>query len=286
MLDRLERGYQTSSALSAAYARIYRRTLALLAAASTVLTLAFLLYDEAEAVWMIFVCGAMLLLAWQCQRYASRSACHRRYIEYRAMAESCRVQAYLRCAGSSLQVVDLFTWTQQEETAWITNARSALSIGPAPREGRDIRDCWVEGQRRYHADAAVRVARKSRGSGRVVSAALAVSVLLYLAAVLFEIFAGGRLFPPVLALGAPETYRTVLKIVLGTISAATLFIANYYGRLSLSRKLSTESRSDPGAAGTAGGQKSPVRPGKTKRTGTPFLPGKTTPLFTLNDMTR
>ena len=55
---------------------------------------------------------------------------------------------------------------------------------------------------------------------------------------LFEIFAGGRLFPPVLALGAPETYRTVLKIVLGTISAATLFIANYYGRLSLSRKLS------------------------------------------------
>ena len=33
-----------------------------------------------------------------------------------------------------------------------------------------------------------------------------------------------------------EHYRTALKILLGVISAATLFIGNYYGRLSLGRK--------------------------------------------------
>ena len=39
-------------------------------------------------------------------------------------------------------------------------------------------------------------------------------------------------------MGNAECYRTVLKIVLGSISAVTLFVANYYGRLSLSRVLS------------------------------------------------
>ena len=34
-----------------------------------------------------------------------------------------------------------------------------------------------------------------------------------------------------------ETYRTLLKLVLGSISAATLFISNYYGKLSLSRSV-------------------------------------------------
>ena len=32
-----------------------------------------------------------------------------------------------------------------------------------------------------------------------------------------------------------ERYRTIAKLLLGGISAATLFISNYYGRLSLSR---------------------------------------------------
>ena len=35
-----------------------------------------------------------------------------------------------------------------------------------------------------------------------------------------------------------ELWRTVLKILMGTISAVTLFVANFYGRLSLPRMLS------------------------------------------------
>jgi hypothetical protein len=43
---------------------------------------------------------------------------------------------------------------------------------------------------------------------------------------------------PLLPAENAEGWRTLLKIVLGSISAVTLFVANYYGRLSLSRVLS------------------------------------------------
>ena len=238
ILDRLEGCYRASSVLSANFAKVYRRSLALLAAASTILTLAFLLYDEAEAIWMIFVCGAMLAGAWFCKWYASRSACHRRYIEYRALAECCRVQAFLRYAGSPLQAADLFSWTQQEETAWILNALRILTIGLPPKETRDIRECWVGDQERYHKKAAVDTRHKSEGSDRVVKIALIVSVTLYFAALFFELSAGGMLTRPFLHVGDPEHYRTFLKIAMGGLSAATLFISNYYGRMSLPRKLS------------------------------------------------
>ncbi len=242
LLATLERAYQTADTLSTSFAKIYRRTLALLAVASTILTLAFLLYDEAEAIWMIFVCGAMLAAAWLCMRRAARSACHRRYIEYRALAECCRVQAFLRYAGSPLQAADALSWTQQAETAWIPDALCALTVGPVPGEKRDIRQCWVGVQEAYHRKNIGSTRRQAEGSDRVVRVALIVSVSFYVAAVFFELIAGGRLARPVFPVASPEIYRTILKIVLGSISAATLFISNYYGRLSLPRKLSDHTK--------------------------------------------
>ena len=148
MATRYWRGWRRSAGvagkLSRQYAARYRRVLALLAVASALLTFAFLMYDEAQAIWMILVCGAMLLAAWGCQRYAVRSDCHRRYIEYRALAECLRVQTYLRYAGSGIQASGLLSWTQQEETAWILDALCALTIGKKPETKHDIRTCWVE----------------------------------------------------------------------------------------------------------------------------------------------
>ena len=64
------------------------------------------------------------------------------------------------------------------------------------------------------------------------------SIALYLAAVLFELLSGGLIFRPSVPVVDVEFYRTLLKILLGSISAVTLFVANYYGRLSLPRTLS------------------------------------------------
>ena len=138
-----------------------------------------------------------------------------------------------------MQASELLTWTQQEETAWIKDALCALSVGSHSGRPHDILECWVEDQRRYHAGAHNKAERSADTSGRVVGTALIVSVGLYVSALLFELLFGGELgLRPVADVGNVETYRTWLKIVLGGISAVTLFVANYYGKLSLSRQLS------------------------------------------------
>ena len=240
--DPLLKGMETVSRaagrLSRQYAKRYRCVLALLAIASALLTFAFLMYDEAQMLWMILVCGILVLAAWGCHRYAVFSDCHRRYIEYRVLAECLRVQTYLRYAGSSMQAAELLSWTQQEETAWVMAALYALTIGDAQRAMHDIRICWVEDQRKYHQKAAKTSGQKFEASERVVQCALVLSIGLYLLGVGYELLCGGILFRPVIPVADIELWRTVLKILLGTISAGTLFVANYYGRLSLPRTVS------------------------------------------------
>lgn len=238
VLARMEAVSRAAGKLSRQYARQYRRVLLLLAVTSSLLTFAFLMYDEAQAIWMILVCGAMLLAARGLRRFAVRSDCHRRYIECRALAECLRVQTYLRYAGSGVQAANLLSWTQQEETAWILDALCALTTGRAPQEKHEIRACWVDAQRDYHRKAAKSAGQKLGASERIVNRALTLSVLLYVFAVGFELLCGGLIFRPRLALGDVELWRTVLKILLGTISAVTLFVANFFGRLSLPRTLS------------------------------------------------
>lgn len=236
LLDRMEQVYQQADRLSLQYARVYRRVLVMLAVVSTLLTACFLLYDEANMHWLILVCGLALLFAWMLQRYAKRSSCHRRYLEYRVLAESLRVQAFLRFAGVGREAVSLLPWSQQAETPWIAMAMTVLGVGEGPRRSHDIRACWAQDQLHYHKSARGKAWHKMKGSGRVVGVALFVSVALYLLALVFELLFGGLLsrFP---AIPNAETYRTLLKLVLGSISAATLFISNYYGKLSLSRSV-------------------------------------------------
>ena len=234
LLDRVERVYQRTDRLSLQFAKTYRRILALLAVVSTLITACFLLYDEANMHFLILVCGLALLLAWCLQRYAGRSSCHRRYLEYRVLAESLRVQAFLRFAGVKREAISLLPWSQQQQTPWIAMAMTVLGVGGGPQKTHDIRTCWAEDQLRYHTSACGKARTKLRGSGRVVGVALLVSILLYLLALVFELAFGG-LLPRRPAILDAEAYRTWLKLILGSISAATLFISNYYGKLSLSR---------------------------------------------------
>ena len=234
-LARMDALSRAAGTLSRQNARRYRRVLALLAAASSLLTFAFLLYDEAQAIGMIVVCGLMLLAAWGLLRFAARSGCHRRYLDCRVLAEWLRVQSYLRYAGSRTEVPALLSWTQRTESAWLVDALCALNAAGAPVKKHEIRDCWAEAQRSYHQAAAQRAERKLRSSERTVRAALFVSVTLYLAALCFELLCGGQLLKPLLPVAQAEAWRTALKLLLGTLSAVTLFVANYYGRLSLPR---------------------------------------------------
>lgn len=228
--------YLTASGLSGQSARSYRLVLKLLAAASTVIAAAYLLYDQLSLLWMLLVCGVVLALAWQCRRYAVRSDCHRRYIEYRELAECLRVQAYLRYAGSALDVKNIFPASQQDDKPWIYAALCGVSIYPADGGAADILSDWVLAQRDYHHSARSRTARDKARNDRLVRIAFVLSVCLY------AVLIAGDLFRASFEPHSFELWRMVIKVALGSVSVGTLFLSNYYGKLSLTRKLADHER--------------------------------------------
>ena len=241
-LRRMEEVHRAADSLSMRFAKQYRRILAGLAATGTLLTMAFLIYDEKNMIPMILLCGAMLICAFLLSGAASRSACHRRYIEYRALAETMRVQAYLRYAGSGVEAQRLMTWTQRMESAWILCAVCAMNAQPAPEKIRDIRECWVQDQQAYHRKAGRRTGRRSEGNDRTVRVILICSIAAYAVTLAFELLCGGLIFRPAIHAEDPEGFRTIMKIALGSLSAGTLFLSGYYGKLNLERRASDHAK--------------------------------------------
>lgn len=236
ILLKTEKLYQRADGLSLRSAKKFRQALAWSAVAGTGIAMAFLLYDEMELIWMMLVCGMMLVFAWGCKRWAVRCACHRRYIDYRILAEALRVQAFLRYAGSTLEVQDLLSWTVQHETPWILCAISALNACPGPARGKGILSCWVEEQRKYHESAARKTRNNLDRNDRLLRIATIASIGLYIGGLAWELLCGGVLARPLIPVGQTEIWRVVLKVALGSISAGTLFLSNYYGRMSLPRR--------------------------------------------------
>ena len=235
-LPTLDALYRTADTLSLRFARQYRRTLKSLAALATLLTFAFLLYDNGEMIPMILLCGAALGCSFLCCRQAARTVCHKRYLEFRTLAEALRVQFFLRCAGSGIEVQRCMTWSQQRETGWVLLAVSAVNAGNWSVAPRDISVCWVRGQETYHHLAEKKASDRVARNERILDIAGKCSILLYAAVLCYELLCGGLIFSPSFSLRDPESIRTLLKIVLGTISAGTLFIAEYYGKLNLRRE--------------------------------------------------
>ncbi len=235
-MRKLEILYHTADRLSLRFAKGYRRTLGLLAVLGTIVAFTFLLYDEAELLFMMILCGAALACAILVTSMAKRSDGHRRYIEYRVLAETLRVQLYLRYAGSRTEAQRIMTWTQQQETPWILCAMCALNAGKSPEIKRDVRECWVENQRQYHEKAGKRTNGQSERNDRLLRVAAVCAVALYFVTLGFEMLCGGLVFAPVVQVAEIGTWRMVMKILLGTISTGTLFLASYYGKMSLERK--------------------------------------------------
>ena len=94
----------------------------------------------------------------------------------------------------------------------------------------------MEKQRLYHEKAGQRTEGKSMRNDRLLHLAGVCAVVLYFGGILFELLCGGLTPHPPLPVRDIETWRMILKILLGTVSVRTLFLARYYGKMSLERK--------------------------------------------------
>ena len=222
--------WSNADSLSIKYAEKVGKLLMLLAFFGTGISFSFLMYDEAELHWMLIFCGIMLILAMFFSRRCSKGRFHNRYIEFRVLAETERIRAYLQLAGSAVRPETLMNWTIQTEMPWIVDACAALSAVPGRGEGKDIRECWIQAQRDYHAAALKKSGKKEKMSENILTCTTVLSILTYVFALVYEILVVAGKVPEV------ELVRTIIKIVLGTVSAGTLFISGYYGKLSLTRQ--------------------------------------------------
>ncbi|MBQ6391311.1 MAG: hypothetical protein IJH88_06785 [Eggerthellaceae bacterium] len=233
--ERMREVYDKADRISMHCQTRYLRTLGSLSLFCVLLVLAFLLYDEAELRWMLVVYGVVISAYAIFYWLVLRGRYHEKYIQYRVLAETMRVQDHLASLGILASVGDDFTWTQRHDITWIRKASRVLLVGgaiPATMTADQVKELWIDDQSAYHRHALERDSGKLRVSNRVTQAMIVGTVASFLAIIVLE-----YCFPAVMSSSfAGISFRAWAKIVWGCLSVVALFVAGYYGRLSFERK--------------------------------------------------
>ena len=236
-LSEINKKFGVADSLSIQNANLFRLILKLLAVCGTLLVAFFLFYDEAELYWLFFLCLAVISCLWAIRWGADNSQCHRNYLEFRVLAESLRVQFFLSVAGIEENVADILPWFIKKGIDWIPEVLNELDDVKID-EKKPILDFWIRDQKLYHENALERAISDKRKSDLVTKVIITITVASYFVACCFElymlIYSPGNI--------DADFWRTILKIVLGLMSAGTLFIESYYGKLALDDKINDHFR--------------------------------------------
>lgn len=215
------------------------------------LVIAFLLYDEMESNLFLLAYGGLLMLSAGVFSAVKKRDWHKKYLEYRALAETLRVQFYLYISGIDQSICEAFTWSQKNEIIWVKKAVLALSVGYKPdftAAPERIKAAWIESQMAYHLKKLAQTEIRKRINANTAMGILFFSIVVYTVIVGLEFSFPGLMqsivpmakFKTLFAMHAGQEIilRSVLKILLGVFSAVTLFLSNYYGKLSINRQAS------------------------------------------------
>ncbi|MDX1626840.1 MAG: hypothetical protein R3323_10025, partial [Wenzhouxiangellaceae bacterium] len=167
---------------------------------------AFIAYADLDRPSMIFAYLALFFLGWMIYRVAAAREWHRKFLDYRALAEGLRVQFYWRLAGVSGQVrndfaYDNFLQKQDVEIGWIRHVMRYAGAPDAPRCGTGNDDTgaaqvdavirhWVGeaggGQLGYFEDRCRKHERHARRTDRLVQVTLWAGIGITVALALFQ----------------------------------------------------------------------------------------------------
>jgi len=249
--DSIHNLYQKADALSVVFRDKYLAAMKGLSLCGVVLVLSFLLYDEVESNLCLIVYGIILIMAFTFFIISRRGKYHRKYLEYRALAETLRVQFYLILLGINRNIADEYTWTQKNKNLWIRDTVTAALCGKtesATATGEQIEKMWIDNQLAYHERALAKANKKVKMNSSVSTALLITSIATFMIILVMEfhfsdLMNNDLLNGPIRKIvmmhdGQEFVIRGIFKIVLGVFSAITLFLSNYYGKLSLNRKIS------------------------------------------------
>lgn len=229
--------YEAADRLALSCQKKFNRGLLAGAVCCVTLVLFYLMYDELDCRGFLILYGAVMAVYGAVYYLVRKFRLQEGYLQYRLLAETARVQSRISALGFRNNAAAWFTWTQKQDAAWIQFAISAALIGPEmPRSLSDeeARSAWIQEQGQYHRRALEKVRRKHRMNQRLCGAALFCMISAFLLTFILEYgfpaFMTGRVYLNL----SPQSW---MKIVWGVLSAVTLFASDYFGKLSLDRKM-------------------------------------------------
>jgi hypothetical protein len=154
---RLDAAFRAADSLAGRYQRRVHASLRATHGLAVLMGLAFMSHTELDApVWTIAAFLALFAFGYMVYGLARRGQWHRKYLDYRGLAEGLRVQFYWHVAGvrSSDHVpfaYDSFMQKQDLEIGWIRHAMRGYALSSAsaaPQDPDSLRwviGCWVGG---------------------------------------------------------------------------------------------------------------------------------------------
>ncbi len=248
-MNSLRSQYFKADLLATAYRDRYKRRMLAVAILSVCVAFSFLIYDDCSIFGMIYPCLGCLIVA-----IVTTAVCgvkykdyHKKYIQYRALAEVLRTQFYICACGTKAFVCDEFSWTQKSDIAWIEKALRMLFIihdFKKPLDKDKVKNNWIIGQYCYHNSQLKKNKKKSHKRQaklckRATSALFIVSIALYSIILLFESLAlcgildfwKGTFFNI-----ETISWRNIGAVAVGLSAVITLFFSSYFDKLSNERK--------------------------------------------------
>ena len=234
----------------------YNRFILLLAIIGTIVACTFLIYDDASLPYMIFPCTIAISIIICILVCGKRKKYHKKYIEYRALAEALRIQFYtsMCLTGNSAvpNVCELYAWSQKVEMVWIEKAIQSLGVISKSEKIKvdtsKVIDVWIgnneepTGQLKYHNSKKSVNKKKAKLFEDLSTAFQIITISIYFLIFVFETVAcvlkaceiswfwEGNIF-------AQVSYRNFVAIILGTATAGSLLASSYWGKLSYDRKV-------------------------------------------------
>ena len=137
-IDAVERSLQEADAMAVHYQRVMTRALRAIHVLAVLMGVTFLLYSDIGAPdWMLWMFLLFFAFGFMIATSAHQRDWHRKYIDYRALAEGLRVQSFWRRAGLSMTgdpefAHDNFMQKQDVELGWIRNVMRQVGLMPLP----------------------------------------------------------------------------------------------------------------------------------------------------------
>lgn len=242
--------YRTVSRLSGINQKKYLSSMKTLSILAIFMALSLLIYGSSETKLYLAGYGIMLALSALVLFVSEKRDYHGKYLQYRVLSETLRAQFFLCCANIEDNITEQFTWTQKTDSLWIKKALDSLLVGgkgESKVSTEEIKTAWIVGQLNYHLSARKKNSRKHKLNKGTSGAVFVLSLVALLAVGAAEFFfpeyldkvlpLGGHKLLLLLNSNEDITLRSLLSLILSILPICALFFSNYYGKLSLERKI-------------------------------------------------